>query len=165
MIKGEARNVSHIYTPWHCDVFCVILYLSDSTLRISIVAQFLLYFFRFSAGQSMLMYTVNDGQFQYRANLVLSNSQWIHSSIVFSPGQLVLFSNGRNLAKSAKTKFSLEVAKSATLMIGSLVRLGSFNGPKLLLDELVIWYSQLDALKIRDIVTKNGIFSFFIKYI
>ena len=35
LMKGYARNVSHINTLWYWNFSCVILYLSDSTLRIS----------------------------------------------------------------------------------------------------------------------------------
>ena len=35
-MKGQARNVSNIYTPWYWNCTCVLLYLSNSTLRTSI---------------------------------------------------------------------------------------------------------------------------------
>ena len=36
------RSVSHISTPWYWNVSCVILYLSDSTVRTTFCARFLL---------------------------------------------------------------------------------------------------------------------------
>ena len=32
-MKGEARNVSYIFSPWYWNFSCVVLYLSDSTLH------------------------------------------------------------------------------------------------------------------------------------
>eukprot|EP00112_Aurelia_sp_Birch-Aquarium-sp1_P004982 Seg1565.3 transcript_id=Seg1565.3/GoldUCD/mRNA.D3Y31 product="Adhesion G protein-coupled receptor L2" protein_id=Seg1565.3/GoldUCD/D3Y31 len=111
----------------------------------------------FLKGQkASMIFTINDGSTSHKAKFTFSVNSWFHVSVIFSaPGNLQIMVNGQRILVRTNRISSTGTAKKVTFMIGSWLQLGNYQGPKVLLGEVAIFYKKLSDPQIKNIVMKN----------
>ncbi len=99
--------------------------------------------------------TMNDGTHQHKSTVTIKRQQWNHITMGYHHSGFNVYVNGIETSRSQSSGFRLKRGKRSTLMVGTLMALGSFHGPKVSFDEIAIWGGQLDAIMIKNIVLKN----------
>ena len=103
-----------------------------------------------------MIFTINDGSTSHKADFTFSVNRWYHVGAIFSsPGNLQIRINGRRILVRTNRMSSIRTAKKVTVMIGSWLQLGNYQGPKVLLGEVAIFYKKLSDAHIKNIVMKN----------
>ena len=103
-----------------------------------------------------MIFTINDGSTSHKADFTFSVNRWYHVGVIFSsPGSLQIRINGQRISVRTNRMSSIGAAKKVTVIIGSWLQLGNYQGPKVLLAEVAIFCKKLSDAHIKNIVMKN----------